>query len=329
MKPMITPEFLFAVESVQLACSLAEQVAGEMAHHAQDKEDRSPVTVADFAVQALISSMLEKYFPSDCLVGEESTEVLRQPAQSGMLSQITEFTARFLPGVNAQKVLELIDRGQGQPCARFWILDPVDGTKGFLRGEHYAVALALLENGRPTLSVLGCPRLGLDGSFVKKGPGIMAVAQRGGGAWIRSLDRETWSRLQVSTRSKSSEIRVLRSVEASHANADHITPVFERHGICTAPILMDSQAKYAFVAQGQSDLFFYLVSKRDPTHRMKIWDVAPGALVVEEAGGKITDLQGRDLDFTQGDTLKANPGLVITNGHCHDVALAILKEASS
>ena len=44
---------------------------------------------------------------------------------------------------------------------RIWVLDPIDGTKGFMRGEHYCIALALLVNGKPTLSVMGCPNLQL------------------------------------------------------------------------------------------------------------------------------------------------------------------------
>ncbi len=321
------PEALFALKAVREACVIAERVAAEMAHDAQDKPDNSPVTVADFAVQALISERLEKAFPQDCLVGEESADELRAPARTAMLNQITAFAGRALAGLHNPETLRLIDRGKGKPCKRFWTLDPIDGTKGFLRGEQYAVALALLENGRPVFSVLGCPRLGADGSFQKKGPGIIAAAFAGGGAWLSPLDQEKFTRLHVSARSQVADLHVLRSVEASHANADHLAPVFAKHGIAASPMLMDSQAKYAVVAMGVSDLFFYLVSRRNPAQRMKIWDVAPGALVVEEAGGKITDMQGGTLDYTCGDTLEKNPGLVITNGLYHDKALEILREA--
>ena len=320
-------EAFFALKAVREACLIAERIAAQMAHGARDKADRSPVTVADFAVQALISERLEKAFPQDCLVGEESSDALREPAEAAMLDQITVFAGQAVAGLQNQETLRLIDRGKGKPCGRFWTLDPIDGTKGFLRGEQYAVALALLDCGRPVFSVLGCPRLGADGSFQKNGPGVMTVAFAGGGAWLSPLDQEKFTRMHVSKRSALADLHVLRSVEASHANADHLAPVFARYGIAAKPMLMDSQAKYAVVAAGVADLFFYLVSKRNPAHRMKIWDVAPGALVVEEAGGKITDLQGGALDYTCGDTLAKNPGLVITNGLYHDQSLEILREA--
>ena len=331
------PEALFALKAVREACVIAERVAAEMAHGAQDKPDNSPVTVADFAIQALIAERLEKAFPQDCLVGEESADELRAPARVPMLNQITAFAGQALNGLGNEETLRLIDRGKGnpasadapagKPCKRFWTVDPIDGTKGFLRGEQYAVALALLENGRPVFSVLGCPRLGPSGTFQKNGPGILVAAFQGGGTWLSTLDQEKFTRLHVSARSRPAELHVLRSVEASHANADHLAPVFAKHGMTISPMLMDSQAKYAVVAMGVSDLFFYLVSRRNPAQRMKIWDVAPGALVVEEAGGKITDMQGGVLDYTCGDTLAKNPGLVITNGRYHDAALALLQEA--
>ena len=323
-------EARFAIDAVQRAAGISCLVAGEMAHQARDKADCSPVTVADFAIQAVFSKWLKEKFPADALVAEETSETLRQNSHNSVLQATTSFVVRALTAPHSpDEVLSLIDWGRGKPEGRFWTLDPVDGTKGFLRGEHYAVALALLEKGQPVLSVLGCPRLGMDGSFQKNGPGTLTVAVRGGGAWIRPMDpnKNQFTRLRVSRRSNLAEMIVLRSVEASHANADHLAPVLARHGIRTPPILMDSQAKYTMLSLGKADLFFYLVSRRNPDHRMKIWDVAPGALVVEEAGGKITDMQGHPLNFTRGETIADNPGLVITNGRYHDAALKILQEA--
>jgi 3'(2'), 5'-bisphosphate nucleotidase len=97
-------------------------------------------------------------------------------------------------------------------------------------------------------------------------------------------------------------------------------------GIEAPPLYMDSQAKYVVLASGQAEGFFYLLPPARPQYRMKVWDVAPGAVVIEEAGGRITDLRGDPLDFTAGVSLERNPGLLITNGHLHAYALETLEK---
>jgi 3'(2'), 5'-bisphosphate nucleotidase len=68
-----------------------------------------------------------------------------------------------------------------------------------------------------------------------------------------------------------------------------------------------------------------LLSPAKPDYREKIWDQAAGSIIVEEAGGKVTDLDGRELDFAQGRTLKKNRGICATNGIFHERALQALR----
>ena len=91
---------------------------------------------------------------------------------------------------------------------------------------------------------------------------------------------------------------------------------------------MDSLAKQAVIASGGAEIFFRTLSKKEPGRREKIWDVAAGALAIEEAGGRITDLEGQDLDFGAGLTLARNPGLVATNGFLHRSVLEALHQAA-
>ena len=319
-------ELRFALDAVRRAVAVTREVETQITHGPLAKEDHSPVTIADFTAQALVASFLDRHFPKDSLVAEESSEALRKPEQKVLLDQMTVLASRHWPKVTGKQLLTWIDRGRGAASGRFWILDPVDGTKGFLRGEHYAVAFALIESGRVKVSVLGCPHLGRDGTFQKSGPGILLAAVAGAGAWVSALDEERFAPLKVSAHQKPAEIQMLRSVELAHVNTGAFEPLFGRHGFVKPPLLMDSQAKYAVVAAGQGDLFFYLLPVKCPDYRMKIWDVAPGALVVEEAGGKITDLNGKALDFTCGDTLANNPGIVVSNGPIHALALKLLQE---
>ena len=78
---------------------------------------------------------------------------------------------------------------------------------------------------------------------------------------------------------------------------------------------MDSQAKYAVVARGEADIYLRLPTRAD--YREKIWDHAAGALIVEEAGGVVTDITGRPLEFNHGRELAANRGVIVTNGRLH------------
>ena len=108
------------------------------------KDDKSPVTVADFAAQAVVAHRLAARFPEAVLVGEESAGGLKDPASRSTLEQITRFVQTVEPSATADSVCEWIDRGSNEAPATYWTLDPVDGTKGFLRKDQYAVALALV-----------------------------------------------------------------------------------------------------------------------------------------------------------------------------------------
>ena len=119
--------------------------------------------------------------------------------------------------------------------------------------------------------------------------------------------------------------RLLRSFESGHTNVSQIDLFQQALGVQAAPVLMDSQAKYALLAAGEGDLLLRLLSSSKPDYREKIWDQSAGSLVLEEAGGRITDLDGRNLDFTRGRSLSANRGILASNGIFHAQALAALR----
>ncbi len=320
-------ELQFALEAVRHAAQLTQQVQAEMTGPALTKSDRSPVTVADFAAQALIGSLLAEAFPGDPLVAEEDSADLRTPAGNSTLTQVADFVSRFLPRLTPHAACAAIDRGAAAPARRFWTLDPVDGTKGFLRGGQYAVALALIVNGQVQLGVLGCPGLTEAGRPDSSGLGSLVAAVRGQGTWSTPLNvSREFTRLQVSKRSDPSEARLLRSFEADHTNTDQIDEVVRVLHLQAPPVAMDSQAKYAVLAAGAGDLLLRLLSPQHPDYREKIWDQAAGSLIVEEAGGHVSDLEGRPLDFTVGRTLARNRGLLASNGYLHAAALQAVRQ---
>lgn len=318
----------FAVDAVREASVLVRRVQQEMIGEAITKDDKSPVTVADFAAQAIVAKRLAERFPDAALVGEESAGGLRDEASRGTLEQITRFVQTVEPTATAESVCEWIDRGVGEPPATYWTLDPVDGTKGFLRKDQYAVAFALVENGRVVLGALGCPELEAGVRPAKGGAGSILLAVRGEGVWVQSLaePRGKWTRLTASTSGDPAGARLLRSVEKSHTDADGIGDLAARLGVSADPVPMDSQAKYAVLAAGGGDVILRLLSPSRPDYREKVWDQAAGSIVVEEAGGRVSDLDGKPLDFSQGRTLANNRGVLATNGSLHEAFLAGLKE---
>lgn len=352
-------EVQVALRVVRQAAVLARRIQAEMISPAISKSDRSPVTVADFAIQALVSHRLMEAFPADWLVAEEDSSTLKG---SPLLEQVTAFVSDLEPAATPSEVCEWIDRGHAADSSnpqlainnhqssfsRYWLLDPIDGTKGFMRGGQYAVALALMVDGRAQIGVLGCPSWGgpLTGSKGGNG-GSLAFARRGHGTYITALETDSelyanaWSletnaavgelygqvftRLQVSDRSDPTQACLLRSFEAGHTNVDQISQFAVALGIQADPVLMDSQVKYALLAAGQGDLMLRLLSPENPNYREKTWDQAAGSLVVEEAGGRATDLDGKPFDFTLGRELIHNRGVLVSNGRLHTAALQALK----
>ncbi len=318
-------EAAFALLAVREAALLCAEIQREAVRRL-DKQDRSPVTAADFASQATVAWRLAEAFPDDPLVAEEGAEDLRRPEGAPVLEMVTAYLRRLFPEATAEEACAWIDRGLGRPEGRFWALDPIDGTKGFLRGDQYAVALALLEAGRVVVAALGCPALGLD---LQPGTGSLWLAVRGAGAWALSMDGRERRRVQVSQEQDPRRARLLRSFEAAHTDADLVARVAERLGSQAAPVRMDSQAKYAVLAGGGGELMLRLLSPKRPDYREKIWDQAAGSLLVKEAGGRVSDLRGEPLDFTAGRELRNNVGVVASNGHLHEAALRALAEVGA
>ena len=126
--------------------------------------------------------------------------------------------------------------------------------------------------------------------------------------------------IRVSDITTTAAARFCESVESGHSDQDQSAQIAADLGITEEPVRVDSQAKYAIVAQGEAQIYLRLPTRKD--YQEKIWDHAAGLIVVEEAGGRITDIRGDDLDFGHGRTLVNNSGVIGTNGPIHDAVLA-------
>ncbi len=311
-----------AIAAAINAAIICEQVRKTMVPEAIEKKDKSPVTVADFGAQAVVCKALKEAFPNDPVVGEEDAGELKTPEMTARLQQVTDYVKQVAPNATPETVTQWIDHGNGKVANRYWTLDPIDGTKGFLRKDQYAVALAMVADGEIKVGVLACPALTLE---LKGGSttGILFVAVRGEGATMQAIAGGTPQPIKVTSSDDQAHFRFVESVESGHGDQSLQSAIAKAAGVTTESMRMDSQAKYGAVASGNAILYLRLPSPKYPGYQEKIWDHAAGVIVVEEAGGRVTDMHGETLDFSKADRLSTT-GVVVSNGEIHDKVLAAL-----
>lgn len=327
-------------------------------YRAISKDDKSPVTIADFASQAVVARALRAAMGDELvLVGEESAAFLRDPAHAAHLEATLDvLKAGAWPDVTAESLCAAIDCGTAEPPAPrslapagdsgaseagFFTLDPIDGTKGFLRGGQYAVALAYIRSGRPELAVMGCPNLapdplgGVEAARAEGGgpAGCMFSTARGAGQVVQAPLGASCGRgggeLLVSPASRAAFAGarphpvLAESVESAHSDQSASAVIMRELDPAYELVRLDSQCKYAVVARGQADVYLRLPSRKGYIER--IWDHAAGALIAEESGCIVTDVLGRALDFGHGRGLEANLGVVVAPPALHPRVIAAIE----
>jgi myo-inositol-1(or 4)-monophosphatase len=179
---------------------------------------------------------------------------------------------------------------------RVWVVDPLDGTKEFIQHiPEFCVCIALVEYGRPVVAVEYNPA-----------SQRLYAAVRGGGATVNDAPA------RVSTTARVADAVVLAS--RSEDKRGEWDPFKDRvHVRLTGSVAY----KLAELATGNGDATFTLTPKNE-------WDICAGSLLVEEAGGRVTDLEGKPLVWNQPKTLR--PGMIASNGVLHAALLALIDE---
>jgi HAL2 family 3'(2'),5'-bisphosphate nucleotidase len=316
-----------ALKSVALASKLAAAAAKDRSRIAGAlKDDRSPVTVADLAVQALITLTLRALGESsiDRLVAEESGDTLHGNEGVRIGNEVLALLevalaptslASFMPG-SIDEVRSILDGGGFEPTADetepYWCLDPIDGTKGFLRGGQFAIALARIESNEPVFGVLGCPHLPLGeaadyGAVDAHGSTYVGIDGFAGAALGAPESLDEFQAIRVASTPADGVVRTCLSYERAHSDTDRTSSMLEEAGIAVKPIRIDSQCKYAMVASGRADLYLRL-ARGD--YREKAWDHAAGAAVVRAAGGVVEDTAGSPVTF-EGTLLDVSGGICV------------------
>jgi len=262
---------------LSVACELARLAGAAILEHYEGPlnikqknydDDVEPVTQADTIANDLIVTGLKREFPDDGILAEESVDTKRRLEKS-----------------------------------RVWMVDPLDGTNGFIDGNgDFAVQIGLAEHGECVVGVVYQPLTG-----------VLYRAVRGGGTWIErpQFDPE---KAQVSTKKTLSEMRLAAS--RSH-RSPRMSKVVTRLGFHDEVQRGSVGIKIGLIIEQQCDVYIHLSS------RTKQWDTCAPEVILTEAGGRMTDLFGGPLNYNVPDVQNRN-GLVASNGASHDQLIATL-----
>lgn len=323
------------VETAIEAAALASQVCRSVQQRTvlkgvdQAKTGDEPVTIADYASQALILRAIAARFPRVAILSEEASSHLRDQQSAESLEEVRALVADVLgERVGHETLCDWIDHQGDRSNPLCLAIDPIDGTKGFLRREQYAIAVGVLDRGEPVGGVLACPNLPVDGERPDGPRGAIFHAVKGEGAFQRPLDLKGGDRrIRVAPTTDPAKVRVLCSVESSHGDPRVITDLIAELRFGGGPVRIDSQVKYAVLARGGAEV--YLRPRSKPSWRDNVWDHAAGVAIAREAGGRATDQDGARLDFSCAQRLENNRGVLTTNSALHDSIVDALRRIES
>jgi 3'(2'), 5'-bisphosphate nucleotidase len=261
-------ELQVVIELARAAGAAALVHYGGPLHIIHKSENEDPVTQADHAANDVIVRGLQAEFPADGLLSEESVDTVRR--------------------------LSLV---------RVWMVDPLDGTKGFIANDgDFAVQIGLAIEGVPALGVVYLPATD-----------VLYYAARGQGAWVVRPETET-ARLQVSQQIESARMRLAVSRTHRGPKMDAVVRAF---GFQDQIARGSVGIKIGLIAEQQCDLYIHL------SGRTKQWDTCAPEAILHEAGGRLTDLWGEPYRYNTEDVQNRN-GIVATNGAAHAQTLARL-----
>jgi 3'(2'), 5'-bisphosphate nucleotidase len=268
-------ELRVGVELARRAGEAALSFYGKPMRVEHKEEFDEPVTQADRAVNELIVRALREEFPDDGLLAEESVDT---------------------------------DRRIGRE--RVWMVDPIDGTRGFIAGTgDFCVQIGLAVAGRAALGILYAPATD-----------VLYWGARGHGAWVVRPTSEAGEslraeRLSVTTETELSRMRLAES--RSHRGA-RMESVVTALGVRAEVRSHSVGIKVGLLVEKQADLYIHLSPKT------KQWDTCAPEAVLDGAGGRMTDVWGDPLHYNTPDVLNRN-GLVASNGAAHGEVIARLR----
>ena len=287
------------------------------------KIDNTPVTLADYGSQIIILFQLINQFSLDSFISEENlSELYKHKKQQ--VTEICKLVRYIFPEINIKDILS--HESKVHPYGkRVWVIDPLDGTKGFIYNRQFSVAIALIENNKIKLGILACPKINkLNSIKYNDEGGYTFFAEQGKGAFFISAHNKLIQKININNKVKNVNVLYAESFDSSHINKQIHDQVANLLHIKDHVVKVDSQIKYALVASG--DVSFYLRFPRHRDYKEYIWDHAAGQAIVEEAGGTVTDVFGNKIAYEKSNKLSKNFGIVASHGWIHDDIVKILSK---
>ncbi|TFG23106.1 MAG: hypothetical protein EU529_08315 [Promethearchaeota archaeon] len=262
-----------------------------------EKDDSSPVTIADFASQIYIISKLKELYPKDQIIAEEDAISLID--DKGI--KVIRDCFHDLNIHDVAEVKEILNY-RGKSSNRIWTIDPIDGTRGFQEGLSYALGICLMKKSIPKICAIAVPDYNEKGLAIFSAELYQGAKASYGGADFKPIN--------VSTQK---DIKKARMCHSLHYDMPWVVQFAEKIGIKNR-IQLDSMAKFCMVADGSCDIYI----KPIMGYEAFSWDYSPGDLLVREAGGIVTDLDEERLTFKDNKCILRSPGIISTNGLLHD-----------
>ncbi|MFX1417931.1 MAG: inositol monophosphatase family protein [Promethearchaeota archaeon] len=301
-------ELKFAIDIVKKASLITEWFKKKgIESFSFKKSDHSPVTLADFASQIYLIYQLMEHFPDDKIIAEEENIEFIDPKAENLINQC--FNELNLNEIEIQK--ENI-KYRGKTSNRQWTIDPIDGTIGYQKGLSYAIGVGLMIESNPKISAIAVPNY-------NQGSLVVFIAEESNGAQV-SYNNRNFMPITVSKKDVLQNFRLCHSL---HYDEPWVLNFAKSMGIKDF-IQIDSMAKFCMVAEGNADIY---IKPLDPIHSFT-WDFMPGDLIIREAGGVITDLNGARLKFKEEKCLWTAPGIIASNGILQDTVLDLYKKFS-
>ncbi|WP_213318085.1 inositol monophosphatase family protein [Chlamydiifrater volucris] len=282
------------------------------------KSDGSFVTPADYGVQFLIQRKLSGEISGIPFVCEETVHELCEK----QLQSVYDFVSLYVPDVSSSLITDVLFGGQHAATDTFWLIDPIDGTSGFIKNQSFSVVVSLIIDGEPCISVIACS----DPNIRKQNPlqpYLVFSARKNHGSFSLCISKKSISYQKISTATALTH-RFCEAPMAAYNQQHLITKrLSEILPSRPKPIRIDSQYKYACVASGKVDFFLrvpHIKTQASP------WDHIPGALLTEEAGGIVSDLLGNPLKMRTPLQLENQEAIIAaSNPNIHDEVLTKLK----
>ncbi|KAK5651968.1 hypothetical protein OQA88_11511 [Cercophora sp. LCS_1] len=341
------------ISAIQLATTLSRAVLVTLTTPSPSaspistlKPDSSPVTIADLAIQTILTQVLLTVFPSHHLIAEESSTPLRSnPDLLATVHSLILTHARASPfcwenGCSALEsdpntILDVLDKANTpsiDPNVPTFVIDPIDGTAAFLQGQHYAINVALLHEGKQVASVVACPLMTPTLSTTPISDrdtapeGSICYAVKGYGAWLRSVETvPTDEGTRLPRLDGKGKLVGVTSLRTGSGREDVHQRVSEEVGaLWPGCDLIGWVPRWIVMARGMGNVVVWVYKKQG--RRAKIWDHAGAVLCFEEVGGVVTDVNGREIEW-KGRLLDGNEGFVAAVGDVHGTLLEKLREA--